>query len=82
MLVGGLVSGNRCRKGELIRYKCPDRDNQRVTTVKFVMVGRRWGRSGCMMLWCMMCNNKKEKKSLIFPDLEPARAGAQPGDEI
>ena len=39
MLVGGLVSGNHCRKGELIRYKCPDRDNQRVTTVKFVMVG-------------------------------------------
>ena len=39
MLVGRRVSGNRQRKGELIRYKCPDRDNQRVTTVKFVMVG-------------------------------------------
>ena len=23
---------------------------------------------------CMMCNNKKEKKSLIFRDLEPNRA--------
>ena len=40
MLVGRRVSGNRQRKGELIRYKCPDRDNQRVTTVNFVMVGR------------------------------------------
>ena len=40
MLVGCLVSGNHRRKGELIRYKCPDRDNQKVTTDKFVKVGR------------------------------------------